>query len=213
MIDPRIDADLALICRTLPVDPDDGTAVVDYGPDGVPRWGDPEPVALAILEALVAARRLLPKPPRSLETQEDWTVARILASGRRIWGADRMELPAIANCATVVVGDLARAARDITEGASSGDAQREVGNLVVSSVRWADDLGYDVGGCITAALDAQTAYVASRQARCPNCDHPLTTHSAGGCWFTLREKTLGENLVCGCQRTGPWVAVDPKGQQ
>lgn len=86
----------------------------------------------------------------------DPTLRELLATARTIWGNLRMTLPDITIAATVVVGDLARAARD---GTDDNDAARELGNLILSSIRWADDLGLDLDECIRLATLAQIAHV------------------------------------------------------
>ena len=92
------------------------------------------------------------------------TLDDLLAEGRAIWGSAPMGLPHIAVAAAVVTGDLARAARDLHEGLhpDMGEVAKELGNLVCSAVRWADDLGLEVETCVAVALDAQRAYVARR---------------------------------------------------
>lgn len=97
--------------------------------------------------------------------REPWTTATILAAARAVWGDDRMPLPEIAVCAAVVVGDLARTGRDRAEGRPV-DLDRvatELGNLIVSAVRWADGLGLPPDLCVDRALETQRAYVAQRQ--------------------------------------------------
>jgi hypothetical protein len=89
---------------------------------------------------------------------EDSTVADLLDEGQRIWdGRPRMTLREIAVAAAVVVGDLARAARD---GCEVEDVERELGNLMFSSFRWAGDLGLDLSACLAAAVEAQRRFVA-----------------------------------------------------
>jgi hypothetical protein len=94
---------------------------------------------------------------------EDSTVADLLDEGQRIWdGRPRMTLREIAVAAAVVVGDLARAARD---GCDLADVERELGNLIFSSIRWAGgDLRLDLSACLAAAVDAQRAFVARTEA-------------------------------------------------
>lgn len=91
------------------------------------------------------------------------TIAGILATGREIWGPPAMSLPHVALCAGVVAGDLARQARARVEGRTIvlDSVATELGNLVVSAVRWADDLGLDPAVCIERAFDAQRTYVAA----------------------------------------------------
>lgn len=89
----------------------------------------------------------------------------ILDAALTIWGPDRMELPHIAVCASVVAGDLARLARHAVEvGPVNGDdIAKELGNLIVSAVRWAHDLDLDPESCVASALVAQAAYVERRE--------------------------------------------------
>jgi hypothetical protein len=39
--------------------------------------------------------------------------------------------------------------------------------------------------------------------RCVNCDHTLSMHSEGGCWYTLTDGPEGEDLVCRCRASKP----------
>jgi hypothetical protein len=66
---PYTDDDVAAVVDALPVDPDDGTTVVGFGPDGVPIWSNPVGVARAALDDLAARGRLL---PAGGEVREEW---------------------------------------------------------------------------------------------------------------------------------------------
>jgi hypothetical protein len=61
------------------------------------------------------------------------------------------------------------------------------------------------GEALAEHLTVAIARLAAQGIRCPNCDHVVTTHGEGGCWFTLTHTMLGENLVCGCEQVGAWV--------
>lgn len=91
----------------------------------------------------------------------------LLTLGQQIW-ADQppMDLPHIAVAACTVTGDIARISRDHIENSEGRDAQaelsRELGNLILSSIRWAANLGLDPAECVSQAEDAQRRYVESR---------------------------------------------------
>lgn len=97
----------------------------------------------------------------------DTTTADLIALGRDIWGDRRIYLADLPVLAAVIVGDLARIARTHTENGhvDNADLEREVGNLILSATRWADDLGLNPDQCIAAAAAAQRAYVARLEAR------------------------------------------------
>jgi hypothetical protein len=87
-----------------------------------------------------------------------------MAVGREIWaGQPPMELPHVAVAACTVTGDIARISRDEIEGGGDRAAlSRELGNLILSGVRWASDLGLDPAECVRQAEAAQRRYVQSR---------------------------------------------------
>lgn len=77
----------------------------------------------------------------------------LLAQARAVWPegerVDRM--PTIL---AVIVGDYARAIRDLPLDFNR-QAKRELGNLVLTALRYADDLGLHVDDCVEDALEAQ----------------------------------------------------------
>jgi hypothetical protein len=93
------------------------------------------------------------------------TLAAILDQARAIWGPTPTPLPHMAVVLAVVCGDIARAARDHTEGRHLDDTElaKELGNLVLTAVRFMDDLGYRPGHCIGLAADAQATYARERE--------------------------------------------------
>jgi hypothetical protein len=97
----------------------------------------------------------------------DVTLSDLLTLGRRIWGDDyREDLQGAALILCKVSGDLSGIARDAEGAAWDRDgACRELGNLVLSSIRLADDLGLIMGECLTVAADAQRRKAAERSDR------------------------------------------------
>jgi hypothetical protein len=98
--------------------------------------------------------------------------------GRQIWGAEPTNMLRTAMLGKIIlrlqvgVGDLARLARDGVapdrdDGFESWDreAKKELGNIVLSTVRWIDDLGFDALECIDLAVDAQEKYARSARPR------------------------------------------------
>jgi hypothetical protein len=86
----------------------------------------------------------------------------LLDEARKIWKDYLpMSVSEISVALTVVTGDIARIARQLNDLGTYGDAsqralKKELGNLILSSVRWMDDLGFDSRECLTLARDAQT---------------------------------------------------------
>jgi hypothetical protein len=84
--------------------------------------------------------------------------------GTTIWG-DRTTTPAAAHTVlSVVVGDIGRVVRTAEEtGITDLETLiRELGNLALSSMRLAVELGLDPAECVAAASEAQRAYVERR---------------------------------------------------
>ena len=59
-----------------------------------------------------------------------------------------------------------------------------------------------------ALLRAAAAAYAGAMYRCVNCDHTLSMHSEGGCWYTLTDAPEGEDLVCRCRASNPPAEKD-----
>jgi hypothetical protein len=115
------------------------------------------------------------------------TLLDLLDLARQTWGDDyKQELHAIVVRLMVGVGDIARIARDApdmrsyTPPASTGgdpgpevvyrqrasaELAKELGNLIFSTIRWCDDLGYSPGECVRAAAVAQAKFAQSGRPR------------------------------------------------
>jgi len=99
-----------------------------------------------------ALERLLKR--KSGEEIED--LAAVLALAREIWGNDAcMNEREIGNAMAVVCGDVNRAIRD----ENRAELRKEIGNMILSSVRWADDLGFDLEECLKDAELCQCEFV------------------------------------------------------
>lgn len=85
----------------------------------------------------------------------------LLDWARRIWnGTPTMTLQTIVAAHGKVHGDICEVARTMDESALLDEAAlaKELGNLILSAIRWADDLGLDIDECIQLAKDAQYRY-------------------------------------------------------
>lgn len=92
--------------------------------------------------------------------------------GRQIWGDSwKQDLPDIVIRLMVGVGDLARQARDDRSVQVSAvhaykhELKKELGNIIFSTVRWVDDLGFDVLECLDLAIEAQEKFAKSGRPR------------------------------------------------
>lgn len=99
----------------------------------------------------------------------------LLAYARVIWGNDfRQELPEIVIRLMVGVGDLARLARELpglkapqstTPHKEVAELKKELGNIIFSTIRWCDDLGFSPAECVEEAIHAQKRFAASGKPR------------------------------------------------
>lgn len=84
----------------------------------------------------------------------------LVHEGREIWGDEKLTLEQIIIRLLVGVGDLGRLARTSQEGGvlDQAELEKEMGNVIFSTLRWCDDLGIDPEACIEAAKQAQRRY-------------------------------------------------------
>jgi hypothetical protein len=87
-------------------------------------------------------------------------IDQLLQEARSIWGDDKLSLNEILIRQGVTIGDLHRLARDHDEGQTLNEAElkKELGNVIFSTIRWCDDLGYSPTECIKLAQQAQRKY-------------------------------------------------------
>lgn len=86
--------------------------------------------------------------------------AELLEIARTIWGDKKFSLEEIIVLLNVVSGDISRIARDKSEGRGIKEIElkKELGNIMFSTIRWCDDLGYSHEECIQLAIEAQKNY-------------------------------------------------------
>jgi hypothetical protein len=87
-------------------------------------------------------------------------IKQLLIDSRVIWGGNKCNLPQLIIRMGKVFGDICRYARNekMTDRASGDELKKELGNMIFSTIRWCDDLGYDPEECINLAIKAQKDY-------------------------------------------------------
>lgn len=82
----------------------------------------------------------------------------LLNKGREIWGNQKLNLSQIIVRMGKVFGDICRWERDAEKDKSvhnDKELKKELGNIIFSTIRWCDDLGYDPEDCINEAIVCQ----------------------------------------------------------
>jgi hypothetical protein len=101
----------------------------------------------------------------------DYKIRELVALGRDIWGNHRYRLDEIVIRLMKGVGDLALIVREGEPRSPELRVERaleikkELGNIIISTIRWCDDLGFDVIECVALAVEAQRKYATSGKAR------------------------------------------------
>jgi len=87
-------------------------------------------------------------------------IEELLKKAREIWGDEKLTLEEIIIRQGVAIGDIHRYARDKSEDKEVDETElkKELGNIIFSTIRWCDDLGYSPEECIELAIQAQTKY-------------------------------------------------------
>lgn len=84
----------------------------------------------------------------------------LLKEARQIWGNRKLPLSEIIIALGVVYGDICRWERDSKLGLKPKEQElkKELGNIILSTVRWIDDLGFDYQVCLDLAKTSQTKF-------------------------------------------------------
>jgi hypothetical protein len=85
----------------------------------------------------------------------------LLQESRRIWGHEKSSLSEIIVRMGKVFGDICRYERDAPKDKAvhtKDELQKELGNILFSTIRWCDDLGLDPEACIKKAIDCQEKF-------------------------------------------------------
>lgn len=87
-------------------------------------------------------------------------VGELLKEGRKIWKG-KCNLSQIIVRMGKVFGDVCRWERNAKKDRSmhtKGELKKELGNIIFSTIRWCDDLGFDPEDCIQKAIKAQRKF-------------------------------------------------------
>ncbi len=85
----------------------------------------------------------------------------LLKQSREIWGNEKLYLSGIIVRMWKVFWDLCRWERDAIkdrEVHTDDDLKKELGNIIFSTIRWCDDLGYNPEECIDISIQAQKRF-------------------------------------------------------
>jgi hypothetical protein len=88
-------------------------------------------------------------------------IKQLLKQSQEIWSDEKLPLTQIIIRLGKVFGDLCRwernAAKD-TATHTDEELKKELGNIIFSTIRFCDDLGYDPEECIDLAMDCQKKF-------------------------------------------------------
>lgn len=85
-------------------------------------------------------------------------IKQLLSEGKEIWKGEKLSLAQIIVRMGKVLGDICRWERNAAKDKdmhTDEELKKELGNMIFSTVRWCDQLGYDPEECIEIAKKAQ----------------------------------------------------------
>lgn len=88
-------------------------------------------------------------------------IKNLLQQGREIWSGQKLNLGQIIVRLGKVFGDICRHERDAIKDKNvhtDENLKKELGNVIFSTIRWCDDLGYDPEECIKTAIECQKKF-------------------------------------------------------
>ena len=88
-------------------------------------------------------------------------IKNLLEQSRKIWSNQKLNLNQIIVRMGKVFGDICRWERDAIKDKDTHDdteLKKELGNIIFSTIRWCDDLGYDPEECVKIAIDCQKKF-------------------------------------------------------
>lgn len=88
-------------------------------------------------------------------------ISNLLEQSKQIWGKQKLNLSQIIVRMGKVFGDICRWERNAPKDKNihtKKELQKEMGNMILSSIRWCDDLGFDPEDCIKEAVKAQKKF-------------------------------------------------------
>jgi hypothetical protein len=88
-------------------------------------------------------------------------IKNLLQQGREIWGDEKLSLAQIIVRTGKVFGDICRWERNAIKDQAvhtDQDLKKELGNMIFSTIKFCDDLGYDPEECINIAINCQKKF-------------------------------------------------------
>lgn len=85
----------------------------------------------------------------------------LVKQGKEIWGDEKMPLSQIVVRLGKVFGDICRWERNAEkdrEMHTDNELKKELGNIIFSGIKFADELGFDPEECINIAIAAQRKF-------------------------------------------------------
>ncbi|MFH1188890.1 MAG: hypothetical protein V1652_03540 [bacterium] len=88
-------------------------------------------------------------------------IKELLQRSHKIWGDQKLVLNQIIVRMGKVFGDICRWERNVGKDRdlhTDTELKKELGNLIFSTIKWCDDLGYDPEECIRIAIECQEKF-------------------------------------------------------
>ena len=88
-------------------------------------------------------------------------IKQLLQQAQEIWGSEKLNLSQIIVRLGKVFGDICRYERNAPKDAArhnDDELKKELGNVIFSTIRWCDDLGYNPEECIDKAIECQKEF-------------------------------------------------------
>jgi hypothetical protein len=85
----------------------------------------------------------------------------LLQEGKKTWNNQKLSLSEIIVRMGKVFGDICRWERNAEKDKSihtEKELKKELGNMIFSTIRWCDDLGFDPKDCIYEAINTQKKF-------------------------------------------------------
>ena len=94
-------------------------------------------------------------------------IDKLIIKANEIWGDEKLSEDEIAVRLGVVYGDICRYIRDKSDNKAVNEHKfkKELGNVIFSTIKWADQLGYSVEECLNLAIKAQTNFAKTRRSQ------------------------------------------------